>query len=282
MSAKNETAAVAVINPHEMIMAAINGNVDAAVLGRMMDLQERYDAMQAKKAFTEAMTRFKATCPSVIDKDKAVNFGAGKASFNHASIGHLVETVTPHLSANGLSIRWETAQEAGHVSVSCIVEHENGHREVTKLTGPRDESGGKNPIQTVGSSVTYLQRYTLVAALGLATADQDDADATKPARKPVSKPVEVKETKTDLNDLFVSGVVEKVESRSGEKNGKPWTKYGIHIAGQVIGTFDTAIGQDATEAQGATVTITYTDDGKYKTATGITLEDNKDDNNLPL
>jgi hypothetical protein len=42
------------------------------------------------------------------------------------------------------------------------------------LSGEPDASGQKNKIQQVGSTVTYLQRYTLLALTGLATHDQDD------------------------------------------------------------------------------------------------------------
>ena len=36
-----------------------------------------------------------------------------------------------------------------------------------------DKSGSKNVIQAVGSAVTYGQRYTLIGALGITTADED-------------------------------------------------------------------------------------------------------------
>ena len=36
-----------------------------------------------------------------------------------------------------------------------------------------DTSGKKNEIQSRGSTITYLQRYTLIGALGLTTADED-------------------------------------------------------------------------------------------------------------
>src|SRR5690606_10591416 len=39
---------------------------------------------------------------------------------------------------------------------------------------PPDGSGNKNAIQGIGSTSTYLQRYTLSAAFGLTTADEDD------------------------------------------------------------------------------------------------------------
>jgi hypothetical protein len=42
------------------------------------------------------------------------------------------------------------------------------------MSAPDDQSGGKNAIQARGSTVTYLQRYTLLSAFGLVAADEDD------------------------------------------------------------------------------------------------------------
>lgn len=50
-----------------------------------------------------------------------------------------------------------------------------GHSEETSLEAPEDHSGNKNNIQAIGSAATYLQRYTLKLALGLASAHDDDA-----------------------------------------------------------------------------------------------------------
>jgi hypothetical protein len=49
--------------------------------------------------------------------------------------------------------------------------------EETTLPGMPDLSGNKNPIQAIGSAVTYLQRYTLKAALGLTVSKEEDDDA---------------------------------------------------------------------------------------------------------
>ena len=43
------------------------------------------------------------------------------------------------------------------------------------MSGPLDESGQKNALQQAGSSVTYLQRYTLLAATGMSTSEDTDA-----------------------------------------------------------------------------------------------------------
>lgn len=269
--------------PSSMIMAAIANNADPQVLARLMDLQDRYDATQARKAFTVAMAQFKASCPAIIGKDKSVNYGAGKASFKHASIGHLVEVVTPHLSANGLSIRWETSQTNGHVEVTCIVEHEAGHREQTTLTGPRDESGGKNPIQTVGSSVTYLQRYTLVSALGLATADQDDMDEA-PKHEPIKRTTPKAQPQAEPSQSFVGIVDDVKEIHSKADAPKPWTKWGVVCGGETYGTFDRALGEDAIALKGCEAVIEWKTDGKYKTLTGIKSATAQDDpeEQLPL
>jgi hypothetical protein len=42
------------------------------------------------------------------------------------------------------------------------------------MKAPKDTSGSKNAIQSIASTITYLQRYTLFAATGLAADDQDD------------------------------------------------------------------------------------------------------------
>lgn len=74
----------------------------------------------------------------------------------------------------GLIADWRTKNEPGSISVTCIVTHEMGHSESTSLSGPPDSSGKKNSIQEIGSTVSYLERYTLFAITGLAATDQDD------------------------------------------------------------------------------------------------------------
>ena len=61
--------------------------------------------------------------------------------------------------------------------MTCVLSHKSGHYEETTLSGPPDASGSKNAIQAIGSTLTYLQRYSLVQALGLAAGDDDDGKA---------------------------------------------------------------------------------------------------------
>jgi len=176
------TDKIAVREPTDMqstqnlLSLALERGAAPETLERLMSLHERWQANQAKQEFVRAMADFKSTCPSVLPKDGKVDFQSskGRTHYTHATLGAIVERITPHLSAQGLSIAWSTQQAQGSVTVTCRVTHAAGHSEEVALVGPPDDSGNKNRIQQVGSSVTYLQRYTLLAALGLATADQDD------------------------------------------------------------------------------------------------------------
>ena len=58
--------------------------------------------------------------------------------------------------------------------MSCCVTHILGHTECTTLSELPDESGSKNSIQAIGSTVSYLQRYTLFSILGLASKEMDN------------------------------------------------------------------------------------------------------------
>lgn len=166
--------------PAMMLQAAIERGTDMDQLTKLMDLQERWEANEARKAYVRAMAEFKSE-PLTVTKSKTVSFGSGnKTAYTHATLANVVDAVVAALSKHGLSHRWETKQENNTVTVACVITHEMGHSERTQLSASPDASGSKNPIQAIGSAVTYLQRYTLMAATGLAAKDMDD-DGTKTA-----------------------------------------------------------------------------------------------------
>ena len=168
---KQEIVKTAYKTPNEMIsQALVQGGVDLEKLEKLLNLQKDYEANEARKAYHKSMALFKANPPK-IDKDKAVAYGNTK--YNHASLGNVTEKINAELSRYGLSASWTTKQN-GQVCVTCRITHELGHSEETTLCAASDTSGSKNAIQAIGSTITYLERYTLLALTGLATYDQDD------------------------------------------------------------------------------------------------------------
>jgi len=155
-------------------LVSSNGNMDVAKLKELLELQERWEATQAKKAYTVAMSAFKANPPEII-KDKNVKYK--EVNYNHASLSNVTTCINKALSEHGLTASWVTGQDGGSVKVTCKITHVLGHSEETSLVAQPDGTGSKNPIQAIGSTVTYLQRYTLLALTGLATCEQDDDGA---------------------------------------------------------------------------------------------------------
>ncbi len=163
-------------SPAELIKLAISGNADLEKLEKLLALQERWEANEARKAYNEAMTSFKANPPK-INKDRKVNYRTtnGVMNYNHASLANCADKITAELSKYGLSASWTTQQETnGLIKVTCKIIHNKGHFEITSLQASADNSGSKNSIQAIGSTVSYLERYTLLALTGLATYDMDN------------------------------------------------------------------------------------------------------------
>lgn len=162
---------LAPVAPQQLLQMAVQQGANLEQLKQLMDLQERWERNEARKAFVHAMNQFKAN-PPVIEKNKHVKFG--QTEYDHATLDHVCKQVTKGLGEHGISHRWRVDQENGSIKVVCILTHEMGHSEETALIGSPDTSGSKNGIQAIGSTVTYLQRYTLLAATGLAASNGDD------------------------------------------------------------------------------------------------------------
>jgi len=195
-------------SPTEMIRYAIEKGADLDKLEKLMSLKREWDKDEARKAYHKAMAAFKSDPPKIF-KDKTVSFDTqkGNTSYKHATLGQVTELVSTALSKHGLSASWTTKQN-GQVIVTCRITHELGHSEETSLAAPSDTSGSKNAIQAIGSTITYLERYSLLALTGLATYDQDDAGIA-------SSEVEYINDKQvhKLRDLLIATGLEKKESK---------------------------------------------------------------------
>jgi hypothetical protein len=172
--------------PSELLSLAVSRGADLATIEKFMDLQERWEANEARKAFVAAMSAFKTEAIEVL-KRKRVEFEGrgGTVSYSHAELSDVVEGVGPALAKHGLAYRWDVRQEPNAITVDCVLTHSAGHSERITMTAGPDDSGNKNKIQQIASTVTYLQRYTLLAITGVATKGQDDDGRGPPEGAPV-------------------------------------------------------------------------------------------------
>lgn len=151
-----------------------------------MDLQDRYNAAQAERAYNAAFAAFKSEAVRII-KGREVTDGPlrGRA---YAELHDVVDAVTPALSRHGLSASWRlTRDEKDWIEVTCMLKHIGGHSESVSMGGPPDTGGAKNALQARASTKSYLERYTLKAICGVAEGG-DDTDGNPP---PAAVPLEL-------------------------------------------------------------------------------------------
>jgi len=202
-----DLAPTAPITPQAMLSTAV-ARGDTALAEKLMDLHERWEARNARKAFDTAIAAAKAEIP-VIYKNREMNAGSGRTSYRYEDMASIAKVIDPILSAHGLGYRFRTKADPDLVTVTCVVFHADGHSEENTLAGRPDTSGSKNAIQSLGSALTYLERYALKAALGLAASADDDGNnsaggnlADTISEEQCSKLGDlIKETKSNL-DLF--------------------------------------------------------------------------------
>lgn len=218
------------LTPMTLINMAVSQGADVDKLEQLMGLQERWEKNEARKAYVAAVAAFKSDPPDIY-KTKLVAFG--NTRYKHALIGDVNAIIIDCLTVHGLSHRWEVDQSNG-ITVSCIITHSMGHSELTKMTAPSDTSGQKNSIQAIASTITYLQRYTLLAATGLTTKDMPDDDAMGGVKTPIkSKEQQIKEqiyagaTKDFTDDLNnaktldeLGAIWEKIPNKSNYQQKK--------------------------------------------------------------
>lgn len=159
--------------PADMVLYVMQNGGSIDQLERMLDLQRKWEADQARKAYVEDMAEFKKNPPKII-KDKDVAFNG--TAYSHATLGNVTNAIVEGLAQHGFSHRWDVKQNGAMIEVACTITHRLGHSESVSLQAGKDDSGKKNQIQQVASTITYLQRYTLLSATGLATHDQHDDD----------------------------------------------------------------------------------------------------------
>lgn len=185
-----ETAAVTVPagagSVLNLLHAAVQQGTPVEQLEKLVDLHERMEQREARRAFFVALAQFQESAPLVKQSEtaKIATKSGGSYSYTFAPLDEIVRTIAPHLIRHGLSYRWDTAVDQKSIRVTCTVSHINGHSESSSMTLPIDNASAMSDQQKVGAAMTFGQRRSLTAALGLVTTDSDAPPAEDPT--PVS------------------------------------------------------------------------------------------------
>lgn len=151
--------------------AARDPSVDIDKLERLMQMQERAIAREAKASFDAAMAELQPELPAIGERGKALV--QGQVRYTFALWEDINTAIKPVLMKHGFALTFRT-DFANGITVTGVLSHRAGHREETSITLPTDASGSKNAVQAVASSVSYGKRYTAGALLNLTSHGEDD------------------------------------------------------------------------------------------------------------
>jgi hypothetical protein len=220
------------INTLTLIDKAIEKDIDVDKFAKLVDIVKMLENEKAKRDFYEALSNFQGEVPPIKKLSRA-DMGYGKPKYNYAEFGEIVTTIQEPLKRNGLSYHFEIGNEpvvikgekdedviVEFIAVTCTVAHKSGYEKTTTMSVQKDAGAGKSNVQAVGSTITYLKRYTLLALLGIGTADpDDDAVSTIPENQ---KNVDKKEDKS----VLLAEIKDKLDHCNDEETVKKiWSKY---------------------------------------------------------
>lgn len=159
------TTSLTTIDANQLISKAMESG-DIGILERMLTMQTQIADRNAKADFIGSMARFQNNCPAIVSLKQGHNY-------KYAPLEDIIAQVKSTMTDCGLSYRFEQSQDEKNITVTCVVTHLSGHSERTTVTATADTSGSKNSVQAIGSTITYLRRYSFTGAFGIVTADQD-------------------------------------------------------------------------------------------------------------
>lgn len=199
-----------------------NPSVDVGKLERIIELQERILRHQAEEAFNVAFVALQADIPTITER-------ASTDKTTYAPLEDIIQPLRPILARHGftLSHRSEWPDKAT-VKVIGILTHRQGHSRQSEFQAGADQTGSKNAIQALASSVSYGKRYTTKDLLCIVTRHEDDDGEDSDKSKQPEAPDGFDNWYSDLQAVADNGLT-ALEAMWSQKDGRSIT-YKNHLA----------------------------------------------------
>jgi hypothetical protein len=118
-------------------------------------------------------------------------------TWKYADLAGCINTAKPHLLKHGLAVTQFMGMYDGKQSLTTMLTHSSGQYISDEVQLPEavlHGSSGKNPVQVLGSAITYVRRYNYAAIIGMAQEDDDGCAANG------AKPKENKSAQNNSNN----------------------------------------------------------------------------------
>lgn len=185
--------------PKGMIELAISKGADLDKLEKLLTLQERWDANEAKKAFNSCMVEVHKNIPMI-----GKSLKNEQTHSKYASLDNIIFETKAIYTEQGFSISFHegVTEKPEHIRVCADVTHRLGHKEPYFYDVPMDGKGLKGnanmtPIHAKASSTSYGRRYLMCMIWNIPTGDDNDGNngSAAPRKQPASMPKEREDTR---------------------------------------------------------------------------------------
>lgn len=215
---------------------ALRPEIDVGKLQALLDVQERVLGQRKEIAFTEAFSALAAELPRVRKTGHAhvVTKSGGKMAYSYAKWDDMDAALRPLLIKHGFSLSFATAcgPRPGTVVVRGVLAHREGASRTGEMELPFDASGGKNPVQGVGSALSYGRRYVAVMLLNIVVEDDDDdagsIDAKGKSKKNFDRPVSEEYAQAEAEKFAARAAPSREMLSPEQKEEAPFRIVGPH------------------------------------------------------
>lgn len=140
----------------------------------------------------------------------------GNYSYKYAPLDEILKLARPLLAKNGLSIVQAPYSTGAEISIATSIYHSSGEWiECPPLTL---KAADLSP-QAIGSAITYGRRYSLSAALGISSEDDDDGEAAG-----IEQPSKRQQPENLICTGCGTGITQAVKTFSEKNHGRALCK----------------------------------------------------------
>jgi hypothetical protein len=198
--------------------------VDVEKFKAILEMRWQMEAREAEKEFNAAKGRILKDLAGVkIVKNKWVQYPVEKNNpksalydaFKYAPLEEIDKVLRPLLSREEMDLSYSDVPQAdGRIMIRGRLKHlPGGHFEDSFMAAPLDTSGGKNNVQAVGSSNSYLRRYVACNIFNIVVVG-DDNDGNAPDTKLSEEQLEdIRAMLLQIRDIEVDGEILSGEAR---------------------------------------------------------------------
>ena len=144
-------------NPDVFITKAIESNMGADQLQKLLDMKLQYDREEARKLYNVAMVEAQANMKTVQrDADNR------QTNSSYSRLETIIQVASPIYTKAGLSLSFYEgkAEKADEIRTVCDIIHADGHTETRHVDFPADVAGikgttNKTGIHGKGSTFSY-------------------------------------------------------------------------------------------------------------------------------